>query len=90
MPQFRALITGRVQGVCFRAETAATAHKLGVRGFARNLPTGQVEIIASGPQQALQELIAWLQHGPQLACVDDALIDWDDTSPLGDSFEVHY
>jgi acylphosphatase len=90
MPQFRASITGRVQGVYFRAETMKTARRLGLRGFARNLPNGQVEVVASGSQEALEDLIAWLHQGPELARVDDVGVDWADETPVGDSFEVRY
>jgi acylphosphatase len=90
MPQFRAMITGHVQGVCFRAETSATARALGIRGYARNLPSGQVEVVAAAARPLLDELIAWLHHGPAVARVDEVTIEWDTDTPLGDGFEVRY
>ncbi|MBD3236941.1 MAG: acylphosphatase [Candidatus Eisenbacteria bacterium] len=90
MPQFRAVITGRVQGVCFRAETAATARTLGLHGYARNLPNGSVEVVAGGPRAQLDSLLAWLEQGPPLARVDDVDVAWDDATPLEEKFEVRH
>jgi len=90
MRQFRALVSGRVQGVCFRAETVAEARRLGLRGFARNLPDGRVEVVAAGSQQALEELRRYLHHGPSLARIDGVDFDDDDRTPLGRNFEVRY
>lgn len=66
----RAWISGRVQGVAFRACTRAQAEALGLRGYARNLPDGSVEVLACGDEQALDALLRWLQHGPPAARVD--------------------
>ncbi len=65
----RFLVEGRVQGVCFRATTREQAQRLGVAGYARNLPDGRVEVWAEGEIGALDTLQAWLQHGPRLAKV---------------------
>lgn len=66
----RFVVTGRVQGVFFRASTREFALQLGVTGSARNLVDGSVEVIASGSPQALDELDAWLHHGPPVARVE--------------------
>lgn len=63
------LVSGRVQGVCFRAETEAQASRLGLTGWVRNLPDGRVEVKAFGPEQALDELRTWLKKGPPQAHV---------------------
>ncbi len=65
----RCLVSGRVQGVCFRASTRREALVLGVRGHARNLPDGRVEVLACGPRQALDALCEWLWVGPPSARV---------------------
>jgi acylphosphatase len=62
-------VTGRVQGVFFRASTARVAESLGVRGHARNLPDGSVEVLAIGPAPALAELEVFLRRGPPRAHV---------------------
>ena len=64
-------VSGRVQGVFFRASTRDTAVSLGIAGSAVNLPDGNVEIIACGTQPALEELRAWLRDGPPMARVED-------------------
>ncbi len=58
------LITGKVQGVYFRHSTRLQAERLGVRGVARNLPDGSVEVIADGTPEAVQNLREWLHSGP--------------------------
>ncbi|MCK4303432.1 MAG: acylphosphatase [Candidatus Eisenbacteria sp.] len=90
MGQFRAVVHGRVQGVCFRMETVSTARNLGLRGFARNLPDGSVEVVANGDQGTLESLLDFLHYGPTLAKVDHLEVDWKDASPVGEPFEVRY
>jgi acylphosphatase len=70
MTSVRFLISGRVQGVCFRAATGQRARELGLTGYAKNLLNGCVEVVASGTPQALAELHAWLHEGPPAARVD--------------------
>ncbi len=90
MSQFRAIVTGRVQGVCFRAETVATARKLGLSGYAKNLPDGTVEVVASGDEKALHDLEAYIHEGPTLARVDRVDADWTDQTPTGGGFNIRY
>lgn len=70
MAAARFFVSGRVQGVAFRAYTRAQANALDLRGYARNLPDGRVEVIAVGDAAAIERLAEWLQHGPPLARVD--------------------
>ena len=72
----RFVVSGRVQGVFFRASTRAEAQRLGLRGLARNLPDGDVEVLAAGDDDALEALEAWLRRGPPQARVD-ALVRQD-------------
>jgi acylphosphatase len=65
----RFLITGKVQGVYFRHSTRREAERLGVRGVARNLPDGSVEVIAQGTSEAVENLREWLHSGPSGARV---------------------
>lgn len=65
------LISGRVQGVFFRASTRSEAQRLGVCGWARNLPDGRVEVLACGPAEAVSRLRDWLRQGPPGAGVTD-------------------
>ncbi len=66
----RFIVHGKVQGVWFRESTRRLAVELGIDGHAINLPDGTVEVIASGGEQAMDELAAWLLHGPPMARVD--------------------
>lgn len=63
-------ITGRVQGVFFRANTQEQAQLWGITGYAKNLDDGRVEVLACGEEQALQKMEQWLHHGPDYAIVD--------------------
>ncbi|MCB1802046.1 MAG: acylphosphatase [Gammaproteobacteria bacterium] len=65
----RFLVSGRVQGVWFRASTRELAQRLQLTGHAVNLADGSVEVVACGSEAALEELAAWLQHGPEQAHV---------------------
>lgn len=67
----RFIVTGKVQGVFFRASTRDEARRLSVAGHAKNLADGSVEVVACGEAAALAELERWLQHGPPSARVDD-------------------
>lgn len=62
-------VTGKVQGVWFRASTKAEAKRLKISGWVRNLPDNRVEVMASGDKEKVMELYAWLKHGPELAKV---------------------
>ncbi|MCF7221877.1 acylphosphatase [Marilutibacter chinensis] len=69
MAAARFWIEGQVQGVWFRASTCEQAQQLGLRGHARNLADGRVEVLAVGDAGAIDRLDHWLQHGPPLARV---------------------
>lgn len=65
----RCLVSGLVQGVFYRASTAARARELGLEGYALNLPDGRVEVLAVGPAESVNALCDWLWQGPELARV---------------------
>jgi acylphosphatase len=65
----RFLVSGRVQGVAFRAYTREQALALGLQGHARNLDDGRVEVLAIGAPPAIEALAGWLAHGPPAARV---------------------
>ena len=77
----RFTITGRVQGVFFRDSTRRVANSLGITGYAINLTDGNVEVLACGTPDALQELATWLQEGPPMASVSHVFAeqaDWQE------------
>lgn len=65
----RFLIGGRVQGVHYRASTRDQALRLGIVGYAKNLPDGRVEVLAMGPEAVIEALEKWLWQGPPAAQV---------------------
>ena len=85
----RYYISGRVQGVFFRQSTVDEAIRLGLRGYARNLPDGRVEVVASGESVALDQFLGWLHQGPPEAEVTQIEQGTVDVS-LPDGFEVRY
>lgn len=71
----RAFVSGRVQGVWFRGATAERAASLGVRGYARNLGDGRVEVLAVGAGSAVAALVEWLHRGPPAAHVTGVVVE---------------
>ncbi|MCC5861092.1 MAG: acylphosphatase [Gammaproteobacteria bacterium] len=86
MQAIRCLVTGRVQGVGFRAATARRARGLGIEGHARNLEDGRVEVLARGGSEALAELVRWLWQGPAFAHVSEVALE--EAAPTDDTFTV--
>ena len=73
--QLFVLISGKVQGVGFRNFTQINAKQLGINGYAKNLPNGNVEVIAEGDKSQLDALVALLEKGPRFARVDSLAVD---------------
>jgi acylphosphatase len=76
----RCVVEGRVQGVYYRASAARRAHELGIRGHARNLADGRVEVLACGESDAVQAFVGWLWIGSSASKVSavvtsDAAVD---------------
>lgn len=92
--RLHATVHGRVQGVNFRHYTCERARQLGLVGYVRNRWDGTVEVVAEGPESALQALLAWLHRGPRLAHVTRVDAQWfplEGSSGSGlDAFEVRY
>ncbi len=68
---FHGYVSGKVQGVWFRAATKTQAESLGLTGWVRNLPDGRVEVLACGEEENIRALQAWLWQGPDIAEVAD-------------------
>ncbi len=83
-------VSGRVQGVWYRATARDVARRLGLTGWVRNLPDGRVEIVAEGDKEALNEFIKWCWEGPPLARVDDVKVVWEPYTGEFDTFYVRY
>ena len=76
-----ALVSGRVQGVGFRAFAKRKAEELGLSGYAENLPDGRVEVVAEGEEEDLKLFIEFLKRGPRLARVESVDVTW--AEPVG-------
>ncbi|MBN9289002.1 MAG: acylphosphatase [Gammaproteobacteria bacterium 39-13] len=71
----RAVVSGRVQGVFFRHATQQQALALGIKGWVRNLPSGEVECLLCGEEEMVEKLCAWLHQGPPAANVAQVKIE---------------
>lgn len=69
MKTVRLVISGKVQGVFFRATAKKVADKLGLGGWVKNTANGDVEMMVSGDEDAVEELISWAEKGPSTASV---------------------
>lgn len=84
----RLIIEGRVQGVWFRDSTRRKARELGVRGWVKNRYDGGVELLAEGPEEDVNELIAWCHQGPPSARVDRVEKTGEEWKDEFDSFDI--
>jgi acylphosphatase len=78
----RIVVSGRVQGVFFRATCAREARARGLAGWVRNRPDGAVEAVFEGPGRLVDEMVAWCRRGPELAHVDAARVS--EETPTGE------
>ena len=83
------IVTGRVQGVFFRAWTKEEAGKLGIKGWARNRADGSVEIHMEGSEGAVDQLVERLRSGPSHARVDDLKLDVTEPEDFSD-FKIRH
>lgn len=83
-------ITGRVQGVGFRASTRRRARDLGLTGWVKNLADGSVEAVAEGNEDDLEKLISWCKNGPRRARVDEVNVNWKDYEDEFNGFNIRY
>lgn len=88
--ELHALIHGRVQGVGFRYFAIEKGLSLSLRGYARNLDDGSVEVLAQGPRPALEHLLALLWRGPGSASVSHVDVTWRAPSAHLSGFHVRW
>jgi acylphosphatase len=74
MKHFTIVVSGKVQGVFFRASARDVAEKSGVKGFVKNQPDGGVLLEAEGDEENLNQFIEWCRHGPPRAEVTDVIV----------------
>jgi acylphosphatase len=83
-------ISGRVQGVCFRMAARGTAQRLGLNGWVRNIPDGDVDTVAEGPADAVAQYLAWCRKGPPAARVTRVLQHDEPARGDVEGFSVRY
>jgi len=88
--QIHLFITGQVQGVFFRSQAKQKARSLGITGWIKNLPNGQIEAVAQGDQNKIKQFIDWCEQGPQLAQVEKVEIKTEQYQSEYQDFEVRY
>ena len=82
------IVSGRVQGVWFRASTQAQARQLGLVGQVWNRSDGRVEIIAEGTEEILQQFLKWCGIGPRGARVESLECDWSASTGEFGGFDI--
>jgi acylphosphatase len=82
------VITGKVQGVGFRYFVLRQAQELGIYGWVSNKPNGDVEALAQGDKEDLDQFIAKVKQGSAFSRVDDVILNWDDGQENYTSFEI--
>jgi acylphosphatase len=75
---FNITISGKVQGVYFRASSLVEAERYGITGYARNEPNGDVYIEAQGADEGLTHFLQWCSNGPDQAKVNRILVEESD------------
>ena len=86
----QATVYGYVQGVFFRAFVSRRASELGLTGYVRNLPHGDVEVLAEGERKQLEKLISCLEVGPPAAGVEKVVTNWSEYTGGYSGFNIRY
>lgn len=84
------IISGRVQGVWFRANTKQKAEQLGLTGWVRNTSHGCVEAVFEGEEKLINEMIEWCYKGPSLAKVEKVEVKNQNLTDEFDDFSIRY
>ena len=89
-PQAHIIISGKVQGVFYRASTRDKALRIGVTGWVKNIPGGNVEAVFQGEKNKVMQMIEWCKKGPAYSKVDDVSVTWEELKEEFETFEVRY
>lgn len=74
----RVVVSGRVQGVYFRAHARDQAQRRGLAGWVRNRSDGRVEVAFEGPRPEVEDMVAWCRHGSRLSVVTEVQVVWEE------------
>jgi acylphosphatase len=88
MKTYRLHITGKVQGVWYRASAKDKAISLGLKGKVWNEPDGAVGALVQGPEEVVAQFIEWCKEGPMLAEVDEVIVSEHSMTEILASFEI--
>lgn len=83
-------MSGRVQGVFFRATTREEAQKRGVTGWVKNLRDGRVEAVFEGEEEKVKEMIDFCHEGSRAASVEDVEVSWEEYEGEFSDFGIRY
>ncbi len=86
----RVIVSGRVQGVFYRAATREKAAACGLTGWVKNRHDGRVEMVMEGDPSAIEEVIRWCHVGPPAAHVTDVEVEWGEATGEFTSFSIRY
>jgi acylphosphatase len=84
------LISGRVQGVWYRASTKDKAEQLGLKGWVKNTYNGNVEAVFEGEEDIVENMIAWCHEGSRLAKVTNVKVDYEKPTEEFEGFSIIY
>jgi acylphosphatase len=90
MKRMHVYISGRVQGVFFRAETQRAATNLNLSGWVRNMEDGRVEALFEGEDKDVDKMVAWCHTGPPHASVDHVAIEEEPSAGCYQNFRIVY
>lgn len=82
------IVSGKVQGVFYRANAKRKAEELGLTGWVKNTPNNKVEILAEGEEDKLREMAEWCRNGSSGAIVDKVEAKWMESEKKFDKFEI--
>ena len=88
--ELHARVRGFVQGVGFRYFVQREAVRLGLRGYTRNMSSGDVEVVAQGTRVVLEQLLSRLRQGPSAADVEDVQATWNEPTEHFSGFTIRY
>ena len=83
-------VSGMVQGVSLRANTARKASQLGLTGWVKNLRDGRVGAVFEGEKERIEEMLTWLKNGPYFAEIKNMEISWQEFQGEFSNFEIRY
>jgi acylphosphatase len=81
-------VSGKVQGVFFRASTREQARARGLGGWVKNMPDGSVEAVLEGPAEDVEDVVEWAHEGPKSATVEDIDVRWMEPKNDTRTFDV--